>query len=160
MATKDLYGMKDRTHVPKVIVIVASSEHEKDLYEPNRDEADNFKGMGGHIITIEYTQNPFKQDTGLGKLADEGFSFSFTNFEGALKMKQLLKAFCIANCFCPRHHEPYEYPGNGCFRTINIPAIYNMAARNCEQHYSFMPKVESLQKAKFLNLSEYYLDSL
>ncbi|KHJ92272.1 hypothetical protein OESDEN_07844 [Oesophagostomum dentatum] len=52
MATKDLYGAKNRTHVPKVIVIVASADHEKDLYEPNKDEAEDFKRLGGHIITI------------------------------------------------------------------------------------------------------------
>ncbi|KHJ85097.1 hypothetical protein OESDEN_15182, partial [Oesophagostomum dentatum] len=54
----------------------------------------------------------------------------------------LLQKHFRSNCFCPRHHEPYFYPGNGCFRTVNIPAIQSIAARNCEQHYSFMPKVE------------------
>ncbi|KHJ81852.1 lectin C-type domain protein, partial [Oesophagostomum dentatum] len=57
-----------------------------------------------------------------------------------------------ANCFCPRYHETYEQPENGCYRPVIIPAIQGLAERNCRHHHSsVIPKVDTYKKALFLS---------
>ncbi|KHJ89185.1 von Willebrand factor type A domain protein [Oesophagostomum dentatum] len=60
------------------------------------------------------------------------------------------KIITIVNRFCPRFTRAFENAANGCYRAVTMPAIQSIALRNCEQHDSTLPKIDSLSRAKFL----------
>ncbi|KHJ93914.1 hypothetical protein OESDEN_06164 [Oesophagostomum dentatum] len=52
LAAANFRRLEHRPGVKKVIVILASSEHEENVYIEARKEAEKFKANGGEIVTI------------------------------------------------------------------------------------------------------------